>query len=95
MRQTLSSGIMMDYDATAAFDRVLHAMSIISCRQISLPHKASMFMLHLLQSIEFYLLTGYSISSTSFHNKEDPHRIGQGMYKAAALLHPCCPYLQK
>jgi hypothetical protein len=27
MRQTLSTGIMTDYDATAAFDRVLHAMS--------------------------------------------------------------------
>jgi hypothetical protein len=30
IRQTLTPGIMTDYDASAAFDRVLHAMSIIT-----------------------------------------------------------------
>lgn len=78
----------MDYDATAAFDRVLHAMSIISCRQISLPHKASMFMFHLLQNIEFYLLTEHGILSTSFYNKEDPHQIGQGMLQGSSSAAP-------
>jgi hypothetical protein len=32
LQQTLKPGIMMDYDATAAFDRVLHAIPIVKCR---------------------------------------------------------------
>lgn len=37
LRQTLTQGIMTDYDATAAFDRVLHAISIITCQRLGLP----------------------------------------------------------
>ncbi len=36
LRQTLSPGIMTDYDATAAFDRVLHAMTIITCQRFGI-----------------------------------------------------------
>ncbi len=65
MRQTLSAGIMTDYDATAAFDRVLHAMSIITCRRLGLPQGACMFMYHLLHRMEFFLLTGFTLLRTA------------------------------
>jgi hypothetical protein len=31
IRQSLSTGVLTDYDATAAFDRVLHAIANITC----------------------------------------------------------------
>ncbi len=88
MRQTLSAGIMTDYDATAAFDRVLHAMSIITCRCIGLPQGACMFMYHLLQNMEFFLLTGFGISAASFKNDEDPSQPGQGMLQGSSSAAP-------
>jgi hypothetical protein len=33
-RQTLSPGILTDYDATAAFDRVLLNLSVITCQRL-------------------------------------------------------------
>jgi hypothetical protein len=88
MHQTLSAGIMTDYDATAAFDWVLHAMSIITCRWLGMPHQACMFMYHLLQNMEFFLLTGFGVSTTSFHNKDDPMQPGQGMLQGSSSAAP-------
>jgi hypothetical protein len=88
MRQTLSAGIMTDYDATAAFDTVLHAMSIITCRRLGLPFHACLFMYYLLQHMEFFLLTGFGISSTSFRNDEDPTQTGQGVLQGSSSAAP-------
>jgi hypothetical protein len=62
MHQTMATGIMTDYDATAAFDRVLHSMSVITCRRLGLPMHACMFMYKLLQNMEFHLVTGFGVS---------------------------------
>jgi hypothetical protein len=88
MRQTFTPGIMTDYDASAAFDRVLHAMSIITCKRIGLPHNVCMFMYHLLQNMEFYLLTGFGTSDKSFRNNEDPLLPGQGMLQGSSSAAP-------
>ena len=36
-RQTLSPGVLLDYDAKAAFDRVLVGLSLITCQCAGLP----------------------------------------------------------
>jgi hypothetical protein len=88
MQQTLSPGIMTDYDVSAAFDRVLHAMSIITCKRLGLPNNACMFMYELLHNMEFFLLTGFGISSDSFKNNEDPTMPGQGMLQGSSSAAP-------
>jgi hypothetical protein len=37
-RQSLSPGILTDFDATAAFDRVIAGLSIATCERVGLPH---------------------------------------------------------
>lgn len=59
MQQTLSTGILTNYDATAAFDWVLHSMSIIICRRLGLPRPAYLFIYNLLQNMEFHIATGF------------------------------------
>jgi hypothetical protein len=87
-RQTQTSGIMTDYDASAAFDRVLHTMSILTCRRLGMPSNACMFMYHLLQNMDFHLITGYGPSLQSFKNNEDPLQIGQGLLQGSSSAAP-------
>jgi hypothetical protein len=80
--------MMMDYDATVAFDRVLHVMSIITCRHIGLLISASHFMIHLLHNMEFHLVTGFGRSALSFINNEDPDHPGQGILQGSSSAAP-------
>jgi hypothetical protein len=43
-----------------------------------------MFMYHLLQQMEFSLITGFGESMESFKNIEDKNRIGQGMLQGSS-----------
>jgi hypothetical protein len=70
-RQTLSPGILMDYDATVAFDRVLANLSIITSQRMGLPHTAGYFMFYLLQCMSFNLITGFGKSASSYNNDSD------------------------
>jgi hypothetical protein len=79
---------MTDYDATATFDRVLHAMSVITCRRKDLPINASIFLFNLLQNMEFHLVTGYGRSTNSFLNNEDPTIPGQGVLQGSSSAAP-------
>jgi hypothetical protein len=72
-RQTLTKGMLTDYDATAAFDRILHALAVITCRRIGLPHSAGLFIYNLLHNMEFHLITGYGKSMQPFQ-KQCRHR---------------------
>lgn len=86
--QTLTASIMTDYDASAAFDRVLHTISILTCRRLGMPMRACLFMYHLLQNMEFHLITGYGPSFQYFKNNEDPHHIGQGLLQGSSSAAP-------
>jgi hypothetical protein len=83
-RQTLSPGIMMDYNATAAFDRVLAGLSIITCQRMGLPYIAGTCMFHLLRSMNFHLMTGFGRLVASYHNSDDP--ILQGSSSVAPIF---------
>jgi hypothetical protein len=88
MRQTLSKGIMTDYDAMAAFNRVLHALAVITCRRISLPPHASTFLFQLLQNMEFHLVTEYGASIHSFKNNANSTQPGQGVLQGNSSTAP-------
>jgi hypothetical protein len=88
LRQTLQPGIMTDYDATAAFDRVLHAMTIVTCRRFGMPQTACLFIYHLLHNMEFHVITGLGQSQLSFTNDEDPIRPGQGVLQGSSSAAP-------
>ncbi len=87
-RQMLTPGCMTDYDATAAFDRVLSGLSIVTCRRLGLPLSAGHFMYYLLRDMEFHLITGYGTSTKSFYNNEDPQQIGQGVLQGSSSAAP-------
>jgi hypothetical protein len=88
LRQNLSTGIMTDYDATAAFDRVLHAVANITCHHLGLPQHVCLFMHNLLQQMEFNIATGFGSSISSFHNNSDPLQIGQGVLQGSSSAAP-------
>jgi hypothetical protein len=87
-RQTLSKGMLTDYNASAAFDRVLHAISVITCRHIGLPINASLFIYNVLHNMEFHLITRYGASIKHFQNNEDPENLGRACYRVAAQPPP-------
>jgi hypothetical protein len=58
-RQTLTPGVLTDYDVTAAFDRVLTGLSIVTCQRVGLPCIAGTFMFNLLKDMSFHLITGF------------------------------------
>jgi hypothetical protein len=87
-QQTLTLGCMADYDATVAFDHILSGLSIITCRCIALPLNACHFMYHLLNDMEFHLITGYGTSTKSFKNNQDPQQIGQGILQGSSSAAP-------
>jgi hypothetical protein len=79
---------MTDYDASAAFDRVLHLVTFLTCQRLGMPNHACEFLLHLLHQMEFHILTGYGMSDTSFHNDADPIHPGQGMLQGRSSAAP-------
>jgi len=88
-RQTLSPGIMKDYDAASALDRVLIGLTIVTCERMGLHRHASMFMYHPLKRMNFHLITGFGTLIASFSNDDNPQQIGQGVLQgssSAALI---------
>jgi len=68
-RQSLSPDVLTDFDATAAFNRVIAGLSIITCERVGLPRIAGKFMFLLLRHMKFHLITGFGKSSSSYRNQ--------------------------
>lgn len=88
LRQTGSQGIMTDYDATVAFDWVLHSVTILTCQCLGMPKSASMLLYNLLHNMEFHVITGYGVSSESFSGNADPEQPCQGMLQGSSSAPP-------
>ncbi len=86
-RQTLSTGILTDYDATAAFDHVIAALSIVTRQRVGLPRVAGYFMYDLLKHMSFNLVTGFGASTASFNNNQDGIS-GQGVLQGSSSAAP-------
>ena len=74
LHQTLTKAIMMDYNATVAFNSVLHNNTVITCCRLGMPMVACKFLHTLLHRMEFYITTGLSMSEKSFLNKVEPKK---------------------
>jgi hypothetical protein len=85
--QTLSDGILTDYDTTATFDRVIAGLSIVTCQRVGLPRIAGYFMYDLLKHMSFNLITGFGSLSRSFHNTQDG-TTGQGVLQGSSSAAP-------
>jgi len=86
-RQSLTPGILTDFDASAAFDRVIASLSIITCRRVGLPIIAGHFMFNLLKNMHFHLVTGFSRSEQSFKNTQN-NTTGQGVLQGSSSAAP-------
>jgi hypothetical protein len=87
-RQTLSPGILTGYDATAALDRVLANLSIVTYQRVSLPRIAVYFMSYLLQNMSFTLITWVGKSADSYQinmNGQTGQGVLQGSRSAAPI----------
>jgi hypothetical protein len=78
---------MTDYNATAAFDRVLAGLSVITCQRVGLPRVAGSFMFHLLKEMSFHLITGFGKSTDCFRNNQNNIR-GQGVLQGSSSACP-------
>lgn len=86
-RQSLSPGVLFDFDASAAFDRVLAGLSILTCQRVGLPRIAGLFMFNLLHDMSFHLITGLGMSSVSYDNTID-NITGQGVLQGCSSAAP-------
>jgi len=86
-RQSLSPGILSDFDVTAAFDRVIAGISIITCERVGLPRSADIFMYQLLQKMRFHLITGFGQSISSYSNTKQ-NVTGQGVLQGSSSACP-------
>jgi hypothetical protein len=86
-RQSLSPGVLTDFNATAAFDRVIGTLSIATCKSAGLPIIAGHFTYLLLKNMQFHLLTGFGKSSTSYNNQEED-MFGQGVLQGSSSAVP-------
>jgi hypothetical protein len=83
--------IMIDYDAKAAFDRVISGITNIACQRFGLPKIAGNFMHHLLFNMSFYLVSGFGKSAKIFSNSADAPHIGKGGLQGSSS--PCPIYI--
>lgn len=85
--QTLTPGVLKDFDTTAVFDRVVAGMLITTCQRVGLPRIAGHFMFQLLHQMKFHLITGFGKSTISYMNDEDGIT-GQGVLQGSSSAAP-------
>jgi hypothetical protein len=87
-RQTLTPGLMLDYDAKAAFDRVISSIANMACQRLGLPRIAGMFMHNLLHDMSLNVITAFGRSALTFSNCNDPKSVGQGVLQGSSSACP-------
>jgi hypothetical protein len=86
-RQLFSPGILVDYDASAAFDWVLANLSMVTCQRVGLPRIAGYFMTYLLKHMTFHLITGFGKSAKCYTTTVD-EVTGQGVLQGSSSAAP-------
>ena len=87
-RQTFTPGLMLDYDAKAAFDRVISGIENLACQHLGLPSIVGTFMHNLLHDMSFHVITAFGRSTHSSSNSDDPSSIGQGVLQGSSSACP-------
>jgi hypothetical protein len=86
-RQSLSPGILSNFDATAAFDWVLAGLLVVTCKRMGFLQTTGQLMLNLLHSMHFHLITGLGRSQDSFNNATEDE-VGQGVLQGSSSAAP-------
>ena len=88
LRQTRQYGALMDNDATAAFDRVLPALCVVTCRQLGMPREAQRFFYKLLRQMVYTTTTAHGRSTATYSATENPDVPGQGVIQGGGASLP-------
>ena len=88
LRQSRQCGALMDNDATAAFDRVLPALCVVTCRQLGMPKEAQRFFFKLLRQMEFTVTTAHGMSNATYAANANPKAPGQGVIQGGGASLP-------
>jgi hypothetical protein len=67
---------MTDYKATAAFDRVLHSITLITYQHLGVPKEACYFLKNLLSNMDFHVITGYGMSNSFLEGNANADKPG-------------------
>lgn len=78
----------MNNDATAAFDRVLPALCVITCRQLGMPKSAQRFFLKVLRQMEYTVTTAHGKSQDTYSTTTNPKVPGQGVIQGGGASQP-------
>mmetsp|Transcript_748 Transcript_748/g.1130 ORF Transcript_748/g.1130 Transcript_748/m.1130 type:complete len:523 (+) Transcript_748:2168-3736(+) len=88
IRQTRQFGALMDNDATAAFDRVLPALCVVTCSQLGMPKQAQQFFFKLLRQMEYSVTTAHGQSISTYSATANPLAPGQGVIQGGGASLP-------
>lgn len=78
----------MDNDATAAFDRVLPALCVVTCRQLGMPTQAQRFFFHILRQMVYTTTTAHGCSTAAYSATANPKVPGQGVIQGGCASLP-------
>ena len=88
LRQTKQCGALMDNDATAAFDRVLPALCVVTCRQLGMPKEAQRFFFRILRQMEYTVTTAHGKSTQTYMASGNSAAPGQGVIQGGGASGP-------
>ena len=88
LRQTRQYGALTDNDATAAFDRVLPALCVVTCRQLGMSTSAQRFFFRLLRQMVYTTTTAHGRSKSMYSASADPNVPGQGVMQGGGASLP-------
>ena len=88
LRQTKQYGALMDNDATAAFDRVLPALCVVTCHQLGMPRSAQRFFFKILRQMIYTTTTAHGRSTNTYSASANPKVPGQGVIQGGGASLP-------
>ena len=88
LRQNRHYGALIDNDATAAFDRVLPALCVVTCRQLGMPKHAQRFFFKMLRQTIYTTTTAHGRSTATYSASANPKVPGQGVMQGGGASLP-------
>ena len=88
LRQKRQFGALADNDATAAFDRVLPALCVVTCRQLGMPKSAQCFFFKLLRQMVYTTTTAHRRSIQTYSASANPGVTGHGVIQGGGASLP-------
>lgn len=88
LRQNRHYGALIDNDATAAFDRALPALCVVTCRQLGMPKEAQRFFFKMLRQMIYTTTTAHGRSKQTYSATPNPKAPGQGVMQGGGANLP-------